>query len=178
MPKRGFQWWLIPAGFVGLVVAIPVLLLLMLIGTRLLGIFIGPVNIWNTTWHAPSAAELAGDYGVGEAILQDRTASEAMRSGSTGFRLYADHRMEIFGLPDFDGFSSPRACSYNGTGTWSATETSDVRLNLDVRDTVPGSCGPFSLEFSVIGHSAPYRIWLGAGDPDNGTGIMFVRRGR
>lgn len=148
----------------------------MMIGSRLLGVLVGPVNVWNTTWHTPSSSDIAGYYKLPKGSA--RGISER-----SGFRLTADHRVEVIDVPAFDGFGERIRCNYNGTGTWNAIENGGVQLILSI-DTLPqvtpekpASCGPASLGgFELLGHSTPYRIWYGIGDPEGGTGLTYVRQ--
>ena len=94
---------LIPSGIVGSIVAVPLLLLAMLIGSRALAIMAGPVNIWNTTWRTPQDSEIAGNYGLAEGNVSRQLPTGAFISGQSGFRLGADHQMEMIEVPAFDG---------------------------------------------------------------------------
>lgn len=180
------KWWILPflivSGIIGTIFAFPLLLIVMMIGSRLLMIVLGPVNIWNTTWHTPPVSEIAGYYTVLETGRLPRGALVSKRSG---FRLGADHRLEMTDVPDFDGFGSPSSCNYNGIGKWSSSEGLGVTLYLDI--VVPtrspagnlASCGPSNVDlFQLLGHSPPYRIWYNIGDPDEGQGLVYVRRVR
>lgn len=158
----------------------------MMIGSRLLPLVAGPVNIWNATSHTPPAADLAGYYRLSSETARipiDLAPSTRLRSG---FRLGADHSLEVTGLPDFDGLGKPTNCSYDGTGTWSTWDGGDgvrLTLNLDVstppRRGEPPRCAPVSLGlFHVLGHRPAYRFWYNVGDPDNAMGLLYVREGR
>jgi hypothetical protein len=181
--KRKWLWLLlIPAGVIIVAIAIPFLLMAMLIGTRLLSAVAGPVNFWNTTRHLPPMADFAGYYKLSERSWKDSKKLDAEVSRASGFRLGADHRMEVIDLPAFDGFGQPAHCSYNGTGVWRWYEDGEVTLTLDIkaRTTSTGnrpSCDSTSLGgLTLLGHSPPYRFWYYVGDPDDEQGLTYVRQ--
>jgi hypothetical protein len=183
MKKKWLWLLLIPAGIVLVVVGVPAVLIGMMIGTRMLSIIAGPVNIWNITWHLPRVADFTGYYKLSERGRRDSKALGAVVSKDSGFKLYADHRMEIIDLPDFSASGEPNYCSYNGTGDWSLYEGGGISLNLDIKVRTPAlpgnrpSCGPASLSlFEVLGHSPPYRLWYNVGDPDEERGLTYLRQ--
>jgi hypothetical protein len=183
-PKKRWLWLLIPVGVLGIICAIPLLLFGMLIGSRLLMIVAGPVNIWNTTWHIPSSTEVAGYYKVSKESTGLDPNSGYRISARSGFRLTPDHRVEVvIELPAFGLAGERLECNYNGTGTWSSFENSGVTidLNIDVssQTTLGASpnCGVTSPGLlQLLGHSPPYRIWYGIGDPDNGEGLTYSQQ--
>jgi|SRR5579859_15944 len=165
-------------------VGVPLLLFGMMIGTRLLSLVAGPVNIWNTTQHLPPISDFAGYYRLSDRSWKNSKELGAPVSKNSGFRLSADHRVEVFDLPDFGTSGEPNYCSYNGTGDWSWYESGDeVTLSLNIKMTAPAppgnrpSCGSANLMlFNVLGHSPPYRVWYDIGDPDNDQGLTYVRQ--
>jgi hypothetical protein len=178
-------WLLMPSAVIAAICLLPFLLFGMLIGSRILMIVAGPVNIWNTTWRTPPVADLAGHYSLSEGNLAARIPPGAVVSRRSGFRLHRDHRAEITDLPDFDGSGERARCNYNGTGTWSTYESGGVQIILNIDRPLPStvthqlSCGPASLGlFHLLGHSPPYRIWYNIGDPDNGMGLLYSRQER
>jgi len=100
------------------VCSVPFLLIAMLIGSRLLSIIAGPVNIWNTTWHAPLVDDFVGSYEFSEIRWGGQPPVEDAVARRSGFRLNADHSAEIIDVPAFDGFGQAMNCTYNGTGHW------------------------------------------------------------
>jgi len=107
----------------------------------------------NTT--ATIFTEIVGYYRLSKDT--GRAPQGAILSEHSGFRLGADHKLEIFELPAFDliiDLSSP---------AW------------------PGgrpSCAPAALGlFEFLGHSRPYRIWYYIGDPDSEQGLTYVLQG-
>jgi hypothetical protein len=151
----------------------------MMIGSRLLSIIAGPVNVWNTTWKTPPIAEITGYYSLSGVRIADRTPLPH----HSGFRLAADHRAEVTNLPAFDGFGHISNCSYNGTGKWHLWDGGEVRLEIDLQESTASanssSCAPVSLNlFHLLGHSPPYRIWYNVGDPDEEQGLTYVQQGR
>jgi len=168
---------LIPVGILGS----PFLLMAMLIGSRLLSALIGPVNVWNITKHVPPVADLAGEYGgpdpAGRGKLHDGL------SDHSGFRLSADRRAEVFDLPAYDVSGTPLPCVYRGMGNWMALEVGDVTISIDIKELAPAppgakpSCDTKNLGFQLLGRSPPYKLWYYIGDPDEDTGLTFVRRG-
>jgi hypothetical protein len=174
MRKRWLLLLLIPVA----IVAVPVLLFGMLIGTRLLSMVAGPVNIFNTPGHAPSAAEIAGYYRLSKDV--NRAPRGGILSERAGFSLGSDHRLEMTEMPAFDGFGESLNCDYNGTGSWSSSSDGDVQLYLSIETSTPSrpgkqtSCGATgSGGFEVLGHSRPYRIWYWIGDPDSEQGLTY-----
>jgi hypothetical protein len=174
--------WLIPLGILVGAVTLPVLVFAMMIGTRLLSAVAGPVNIWNATRHAPQAANLAGSYQPSE---KDSRRAGELRPGfsfRSSMKLAADHQAEVSELPGFNGFGESMGCTYNGRGEWRVLEAGGVMLNLDIKDSAPTpaghlpSCGAASLGLELLGQSPPYRIWLYIGDPDEDTGVAYVRQ--
>ena len=142
--------------------AIPFLAIAMMIGSRLLMILLGPVNVWNMTWRTPPAAELAGYYRADPQSV-GRLPPGSIISGNSGFRLTADHRIDVTDVPAFGDFGKQANCAYSGTGTWSTFEDTGVSLNLNIKVSTPaplGSpppCPPAALLglFEVLGHSPP-----------------------
>jgi hypothetical protein len=183
MKKRWLWLLLILTGIGMIVISIPFLWIPLMAASRLLSIVAGPVNIWNTTWRLPRMADFTGYYKLSERSRKDSEALGAPVSKDSGFRLGADHRMEVFDLPDFDVLGQPSHCSYNGTGDWSWYEGGGVTLSLDIKVPAPAppgnrpSCGPASISvFEVLGHSPPYRLWYNIGDPDEEKGLTYVRQ--
>jgi hypothetical protein len=183
--KREWLWLLlIPTGAIMVAIGIPLVLIGMLIGSRVLAMVAGPVNIWNTTRHLPPMADFTGYYQLTDRSWKESEELGAPVSRKSGFRLRADHRMEVFDLPDFGSSGEPNFCSYNGTGNWSSYEDGDeVMLSLNIKVTTPAppgnrpSCGPISLNgFTLLGHSAPYRFWCDIGDPDSEQGLTYARQ--
>jgi hypothetical protein len=176
---------LIPGALVGIACGVPLLLFGMLIGSRLLMIVAGPVNLWNTTWHTPPIAQIAGEYRVSKdsSELRLRLPHGHTMSDRSGFTLGADHSIEVTDVSAFDGFGEAVSCTYRGTGTWRSAEGGGdgVTLSFDITVTPlqsppgePASCAPTSVgPFYLLGHSAPYRMWYGVGDPDSGTGLLY-----
>jgi hypothetical protein len=180
MRKRWLLLLLIPLGLA----AIPVLLFGMLLGTRLLSIVVGPVNIFNTPRHAPRAGEMAGYYRLSkEARRAPRGAKLSERSG---FRLDADHRFEMTDVPSFGEFGEQPNCYYDVAGKWGLRDDGEgviLYLTMDELTPAPGDrplCAPAGLYgvFEVLGHSRPYRIWYGIGDPDSDEGLTYVLQGK
>ncbi len=179
MRKRNLLWlMLIPVG----VLSVPLLLFGMLIGSRLLSILVGPVNIWNTTWHAPPVADTVGYYEFSEINWGGHEPLRSEDLKHSGFRLSANHTIEVIDVPAFDGFGDPLNCVYSGTGEWSEDEGGGVMLGISIKVSTSGAsdkppCAPTSLSLiQLLGHSPPYRIWYNIGDPDNEMGLKYVRR--
>jgi hypothetical protein len=164
---RAKKRWLLPlvltSGVIAAIAAIPFLLIAMMIGTCLLSIVAGPVNVWNTSWRTPSVSELAGEYRLSEKRLPGQLPSGFSISERSGFRLGADRRLEVTELPGFDGFGQPSNCTYNGTGTWSTSEGGGVKLYLNIEESVPPrtgnppSCAPISLAFASLSDPVQHR---------------------
>jgi hypothetical protein len=91
----------------------------MTIGSRLLSIVAGPVNIRNATWHAPPMADLVGIYRLSKLNRAGHKPLVGLISKQSGISLSADHRAELIDVPALDGFGEPLDCGYNGTGDWS-----------------------------------------------------------
>jgi hypothetical protein len=176
--KKWF-WLAIPLG----VLSVPFLPFAMMIGSRLVAMLIGPVNVWNMTTHAPSPSDLAGDY------EPDRNGARYLPSGvqlpaGSHFRLGADHRADVTDLPAYDGFGEPLGWNYSGNGDWTLSEGAQVTLIIYIRGdptpTIAGDAPSGSSValggFELLGHSPPYAIWYGIGDPDEGQGLIYVRR--
>jgi hypothetical protein len=171
---------------VGALALLPVLLIGMMIGTRILSIVFGPVNIWNSVHRNLADANLAGTYQLSEKSRTDLENMGIFTVAQSGFTLHPDHTMEIVDVPALDGFGDPRHCSHNGTGTWNVYSPSgQVSLGLGVAegDPPPGakspSCLPknsYLLSFQVLGHSVPYRFWYYIGDPDEDQGLTYSRQ--
>jgi hypothetical protein len=125
MRKRWLLLLLIPVA----IVAVPVLLFGMLIGTRLLSMVAGPVNIFNTPGHAPSAAEIAGYYRLSKDV--NRAPRGGILSERAGFSLGSDHRLEMTEMPAFDGFgeSRPTISEYRDIDSVSTRKTNLMRSN-------------------------------------------------
>ena len=179
--KRKWFWLVlvIPLVFASL----PLILIAMLLGSRLLSILIGPVNIWNTTREPPPPEALAGLYQVArDKHFREQEPGLFLSEGS-GLRLASDHSLDVIDLPAFDGFGKPLNCHYNGTGTWSLYGGgTDIQLNLNMTESRiarPGSvpsCGKenFSL-IELLGQSAPFSLWYDIGDPDEEQGLIYRR---
>ena len=174
MRKRWLLLLLIPVG----IAAIPFLVFGMFIGTELLSMVAGPVNIFNTPRRAPSATEIAGYYRLSK--KRDRAPTGATLSEHSGIRLGADHRLEMTDVPSFADPGERPTCNYNGTGKCSFSDDGEARLDLNVDESTPPrpgdlpSCGAAGLWlFEVLGHSRPYRIWYGIGDPDSEQGLTY-----
>jgi hypothetical protein len=128
---RKWSWLLlIPLALFG----IPFLLFATMIGSRLLSILIGPVNIFNMTTRPPSASDVAGQYVLTDSSRQPSGAKIPKRSG---FRLGADHSVEVTDLPSFGDFGKQFDCTYNGTGAWSMDGDGEVRLSINISDASP-----------------------------------------
>jgi hypothetical protein len=84
---------------------VPLLVIALLIGSRLLMIVAGPVNIFNTTWSEPPAADLAGEYA---AVDTDYAARNFPKGAAPRIRLRQDHTMEVFDLPQFRRLGTSR----------------------------------------------------------------------
>lgn len=173
----------ISLGILGAIIAIPVLLIGMLIGTRVLSMVAGPVSLWNITWHTPPLTEIAGYYRLSGKGVRGRLPSGIVVSERSGFRLGADHEVEVVDLPAFDGFGKPSNCRYNGTGKWNSFEDTGTTLDLNITVSTPAptgnlpSCPPTHLGlFELLGHSPPYRIWYNIGDPDDERGLTYVHQ--
>jgi hypothetical protein len=128
-------------------------------------------------------ADFTGYYKLSEKSWIVSRELGASVSKNSGFRLNADHRMEVLDLPDFDISGEPNRCSYNGTGDWSWDEDGDVRVTLEIKAFTPAaaanrpSCGPSNVGvFWLLGHSPPHRLWYNIGDPDEEKGLMYVRQ--
>jgi hypothetical protein len=181
--RKKWLWLLpIPAGVIMVAIGISLVLMGMLIGSRVLAMVAGPVNIWNMTRHVPPMEDSTGYYQLTDRSWKESKELGAPVSRKSGFRLLADHRMEVFDLPDFGSDGEPNYCSYNGTGTWSLSGDGEVMLSLNIKVTTsapPGnrpSCGPISLNgFTLLGHSPPYRFWYDIGDPDSEQGLTYAR---
>ncbi len=114
----------------------------------------------------------------------DGRDKRAQFRGTLASDLKADHSAEFVDLPSFALSGELSNCTYNGTGTWNWEDIdgSGVRLILSVRELTLGLagkpvCGSHTLAlFELLGHSAPYRIWYGIGDPDEEMGLTYIRR--
>jgi len=56
--KGWYSLLLVPVG----IICLPILFIAMMMGTRLLSIFVGPINIWNTTRSVPPIEAISGHY--------------------------------------------------------------------------------------------------------------------
>src|ERR1700738_4962024 len=94
--KTKWSWllWLPLAG-----IAFPFLLFA---GPALQALLMGPVNIWNSTNHAPPDTDLAGFYQVSETDRESLRNSDVFISDQSGFKLSADHTLQVIDLPTFD----------------------------------------------------------------------------
>jgi hypothetical protein len=109
---------LVPLGLLSATIALPLLLIAMMMGTRLLSIFIGPINIWNTPGHAPPPKDIAGIYTPDDESRSAFAREQVALSALSYIKLNADHTLEIRDIPAFDGFGQYQECQYSGTGKW------------------------------------------------------------
>jgi len=155
----------------------------MMMGTRLLSIFVGPINIWNTTRSVPPIEAISGHYQLSDVTSEDLEKRGIFVSDHSGFTLYPDHKLEVFDLPAFDGFGKPLDCNYRGTGTWALYDSNmDVTLDMSIQAApiAKGDLPSCPLEnaglMTVLGRSAPYRFWYVIGDPDEDEGTLYKKR--
>jgi hypothetical protein len=142
-------------------------------------------RLWDYTRTKPAELKLSGTY----QILQVRTvqvddASRLIESfrirKDISVKLKADHTAFISNLPRFDGFGEKLICSFSGPAKWELSQdgTWTIRFDADFPagspETESGECGSqWNAGMTILGQSAPYRLWLGFGDPDDDTGIEF-----
>ena len=144
---------LIPFGVLIAAISLPLLLTAMMMGTRLLSIFIGPVNIWNTPRHAPALQDVVGIYTPDD---KRREYFEGSLAVSSYIKLNEDHTVEIHDMPSFDGFGDYQNCHYSEQGKWNFFESGEeVQINLYANDKPPqpadSPCGKDGVFIEVLG---------------------------
>jgi hypothetical protein len=85
------------------IAALPLILLALMICTRLLSMLAGPVNIWNTASRAPAIQDLIGVYELSEKSQEFLSSQLILWPKQSGFKLEANHKAAVFGVPAFDG---------------------------------------------------------------------------
>ncbi len=175
------KWFWLALAIPVVIVSLPFLVICIFVGSRLLSMLIGPVNIWNSTKKPPSPQALAGFYQVARDQYFRDQASHLFISETSGLRLEPDHRIGVIDLPAFDDFGKPLDCHFNGTGTWSLyAESTGTQLNVYLAK--PQSARPGNLRsctaqhfalIELLGHSAPFTLWYNIGDPDNNDGLTY-----
>lgn len=180
--KRRWLWLIlgIPAALI-LVFFLPFALI---VGSNMIGAFIGPVNFFNSASHIPADAEVQGTYQLSIKDSRNTENSDFKIPDDSGFTLGPNHEFEVHDVPGFDGFGKPIGCAYNGTGRW-LIRGYNLSIMLDMNITkvfppAPGhlpSCPPqYFGEFAVLGHSRPYRFWYYTDDPDEDQGLLYKLR--
>jgi hypothetical protein len=182
--KRLNKMWLlllIPMGLLMAAISLPLLLITMMTGTRLLSIFIGPVNIWNTPNHAPPPKDVAGIYTPDDASRAEWAREHITLSALSYIKLNEDHTLEVHDMPAFNGVGEFQNCQYSATGKWGFYESGnevEVNLYLTAPDSQPNnrSCGQEGASIELLGRDQPYHLYQTVGDPDSGTGITYLHR--
>ena len=169
---------IIPLGLSTAAFSLPFVLIAMMMGTRLLSIFIGPVNIWNTPRHAPALQDVVGMYTPEDKSRQYFVGSLAL---SSYIKLNEDHTVEIHDMPSFDGFGEYQNCHYSEQGKWGFFESGEeVQITLYANDKPPqpedSPCNKDGAFIELLGRHKPYRLYQIIGDPDSDTGITYLRR--
>jgi hypothetical protein len=167
-----------------LICSTPVVLAVLIVGCRLGNVLTTRPFLWSVTRTEPSPGELAGIYKIsqGSAGFADGLLSGTSRLAS--IELHADHSAIVTYFPNTDGFGKPDSTTSNGRGTWSLEEPSldGIRINIyglaKADDHSPNPKPQFdSVGYGgiLLGHSPPYELYFGVGDPDEGEGIIFQR---
>ncbi len=123
----------------------------------------------------PSKTELVGTYGLTELPAACRSPSEGARLAAV-VQLEADGSFEIDGLPScIAGVHAPASTNAGTvTGEWSVAKVEgEYVLELSVRNG-PLQSG-WNLGIEIRGSTAPYELYFRVGDPDNRTGLVFLR---
>ena len=186
LPKNKRRWfWLL------LILAVPAaaplvffLPLALIVGSNMIGAFIGPVNFFNSASYIPADAEVQGTYQLSIKDSRNTENADFKIPDDSEFTLGPNHQLEVHDLPSFTDFGKPAGCAYNGTGKWLISGAEDsVTLSLNITKVAPEkpghlpSCAPYYLgDFAVIGHSRPYRFWYYIDDPDLGEGLAYNLR--
>ncbi len=180
--KRRWRWLIL--GIPAALVLVLFLLFALIVGSHLIGAFIGPVNFFNSASHIPADAEVQGTYQLSIKDSRNTENSDFKIPDDSGFTLGPNHSLEVHDLPNFNGFGKPAGCAYNGTGKWLIFGSgSSIRLTLNVTTVLPAkqghlpSCPPKNFGgFAILGHSRPYRFWYYTNDPDEGQGLLYKLR--
>jgi len=164
--------------------ATPVALAVLFVGCRVAGVLTTRPFLWSVTRHKPSQSELAGAYRISPESADFADSLLWGSSGHASIELRADHSAIVADLPNTDGFGKPDSTTSEGQGTWSLEEPDldGIKINIyglaKADDHSPHPKPQFdSVGYGGIslGHSPPYELYFGVGDPDEGEGIIFKR---
>ena len=164
-----------------LVLALPIMLI---VGSNLIGAFVGPVNYFNSARRIPADAEVLGAYQFSAKDSRNTENPDFKIPGDSRFILGPNHQLEVHDLPKYDALGKPAGCAYNGKGKWRIDGPADsIMLNMDITTVLPAepnhlpSCPPYYFaDFAVLGNSRPYRFWYYIDDPDSGEGLEYKLR--
>jgi hypothetical protein len=164
--------------------ATPLALAVLFVGCRVASVLATRPYLWSVTRHKPSPSELAGTYRISPASADFSDSLFWGSSGHASIELRADHSAVVADFPNVDGFGKPDSTTSDGQGTWSLEEPDIDGIKIDIRGLPrPGDSSTHpKLQFEsegyggvLLGHSWPYELYFGVGDPDEGEGIIFQR---
>jgi hypothetical protein len=133
---------------------------------------------WDYARQKPeAAAALVGTYRLHKL---SRSPSGVDSNGDYQVLLSSDGSAQLQKIPQFDGFGETKLCEFSATGKWNVFDGGWGNIQLSISQIFEkqqrGTCPPSSnIDFLILGQSAPYRLYLGFGDPDEDTGMEFAR---
>ena len=155
------------------------ILLMLASGCALSGIspFAYP-HFWDFTGSEPKQSDLVGTY----VVLKISGSPPSFHStGNVRVILNSDHTASLSEIPEYDGFGEKLLCPRFASGTWQLYGSGEWTVNfwpnkVGQAKTGVEECDVLNTPFWVLGHNAPYRLYLPIGDPDEDTGIEFRRQ--
>ena len=157
-----------------------------LMGCPSLGAPFGYPRMWDYTRKEPTAASLAGTYHIRQVRTVDiggasSTIQNFRNRQDVSVTINPDHMAILSNIPDFDICGGKEIST---AATWKLLGN-DWEIRFDAvgltkaTDAKSDPCGTgWNRGMYILGQAAPYRLWLGIGDPDGDTGIEFELNGR
>ena len=126
----------------------------------------------------------AEDDIVGTWVLAPESVKLARAKGGYGgfgttMVFSEDGKLEIKGLPDCvraDSFRDVEKTFADHKGTWELEESQGY-WGVAVRTAAEGDSAGQRFRLGLWNTQAPYRMWFGVGDPDEGNYLFFDRKG-
>jgi len=130
-------------------------------------------HFWDFTNATPTESEIAGKYVV---LKISGSPPNFRKDSDIWIYLNTDHTASFSHIPEYDGVGEKLLCTKSASGTWKARE-GEINFWPDKNASKTGvpECDDMNTPLTMLGHGAPYRLYLYVGDPDNDTGIEFRR---